>query len=232
LPGLSPETIDKDIHGNVIANSAGRPFEPKTQREFPTLILEAYKYYSTFDMAMALRYIGRGNSNTFTISQFGQVQPGQVRCLMIAPTQDFQEIADGEQPPVEVCHRFEIRNSAVSGEANDPGFRLRVLDKGRGGWYATTDGKKIRGDFTAKNGATELYEPVEDDVLLDGEGMPIDINIGIGTGAQADVKTPTQSPSIYLPESVDVERAGSDKPTWLLFDVIPSVDFTPLVASL
>jgi hypothetical protein len=62
--------------------------------------------------------------------------------------------------------------------------------------------------------------------------VPIDPVIRVGTGKGSEVKMPTTSPAVYLPEDVTVEKAGSGKPTWLLFDVIPSVDFTPLVASL
>ena len=232
LPGLSAETIDKDIHGNVIGNSAGTPFEPKATREFPTLILEAYRYYSTFDMAIALRFIGRVNSNAFNISQFGRVEPGQVRCLMLAPTQDFQEVPDGEQPPVELCHRFEIRNLAVSGEAKDPSFKLRVLDKGRSGWW-DDNGTKTRGDFSTKDTETGDYVAVSEDVLLDGQGRPIDQAIRIGIGKAANVKTPAMAPSEFWRVETNIgDDVTSSGARYRLFDTGPDIDFSPLVSSL
>jgi hypothetical protein len=234
LPGLSAETIDKDIHGNVIGNSAGTPFEPKATREFPTLILEAYRYYSTFDMAIALRFIGRVNSNAFNISQFGRVEPGQVRCLMLAPTQDFQEVADGEQPPVELCHRFEIRNKVVSGAEKDPSFQLRVLDKGRSGWW-DDNGTKTRGEFSTKDPDTGDYVAVSDDVLLDGGGRPIDQAIRIGIGKAAKVKTPVFAPQEFWRKETNI-GADSTNPgisaNYRLFDIEPDIDFSPLVSSL
>ena len=233
LPGMSAETIDKDIHGNVIGNSAGVPFEPKATREFPTLILEAYRYYSTFDMAIALRFMGKLNNNIFSISQFGQVRPGQVRCLIIAPTQDFQEVEDGEQPPVEVCHRFEIRNNAVSGVEKDPSFQLRSLDKGRMGWYFDSNKNHLRGDFSTKDG--DVYVPVNDDVLLDGGGVPIDTKIRIGTSKESDVKQPAAAPGEFFRRDGG-EKIGRDKTSsgavYRLFDIYPEIDFAPLVASL
>jgi hypothetical protein len=233
LPGLSAETIDKDIHGNVIGNSAGTPFEPKATREFPTLILEAYRYYSTFDMAIALRFIGRVNSNAFNISQFGRVEPGQVRCLMLAPTQDFQEVADGEQPPVEVCCRFEIRNNAVSAVTKDPSFMLRVLDKGRSGWYLDSNSVRTQGDFSTKDAATGDYVAVSEDVLLDGIGTPIDKAIKVGTGKTANVKAPERSPNMYWNENTKIITEKTDSgATYRLFDICHDIDFSPLVSSL
>jgi hypothetical protein len=229
-PGTAGETTDNDLHGNVIANSAGSPFQPKAMREYPTLQLEAYRYVSRFDLPLALRFMGKNNSNGFTIAQFGRVEPGQVRCLFIGPTQDFIEVRDGEQPPVEICHRFEIRNAAVSGEFNDPGFKLRVLDKSRGGW-ALVDGKLTPGEFSTKT-PTGGYVEVGEEILLDGTGKPIDPEIRIGTKA-ATVKTPVSGPTTFYGED---KKIGTDKgpkgATYRIFEVFESIDFSPLIAVL
>lgn len=236
--GLTAHEIDNDVYGNPIANSAGIPFRPKATREYPTLTLEAYKYVSRFELPLSLQFMGKLNTNTFTIAQFGTVQPGQVRCLFIGPTQDFVEVKDGEQPPVEVRHVFEIRNMAVSGVAGDPGFKLRAMDKSRKGWFADTEGKLLSGEFTVKApkapGASEsLYVPVSDEILLDGMGQPLDENIGIGEGPQSKVKTPAISPDYCRPSTVTVDRPkGEGGPAYLNFDIYYSVDFSPLIALL
>jgi hypothetical protein len=227
-PATITEDVEVDVYGNPINNTARSPFKPAGRRTYSTLFLTARRYYSSFQIGLALQYMNKTNEAPFTIAGFGQVRAKQCLCNSIYAEEE--QIADpSNTQPVMVCHEFEIRSPLISGAATDTGFKMRFRNMGRMGWY-DDNGTKRPGPITTQV-RTGVWEPVSEDVMLDARGKPWFDGYFIGEG-----ETPVACPVGFDREHITLEGftqvEGGQPSVNLVYEVQPYVDFTPLINAL
>lgn len=229
LPSLVQEESDVDAFGNPYTNSAGFPIDPD-QRTFNALTIIATRYYPTYSIGHALKYMNMVNANPVDVKTLGKVERGQMKCTFIGLT---EEVTLMKPVPLEVEHHFEIRGPLVSGVATDPGFRRRVLDAGRQGWYKDASGKYQPEDFSAPDPSkgTSYYKTKSAPTLLNGAGVPRDAEVRLGEGSNP--KTPVYPSTAYeLPLTVERKQMKGGGPVYLYFTNVNEIDFAPLLAGL
>lgn len=226
LPSLESSQTDQDIHKRPIINSAGTPF-PKPEKTINNLVIRARKYFPNYSIKQAFTYQNKVNSKAVTLRSFGTVPDRCMKCTLIAPVSE--DIDLNTPAPLEIVFHFEIRTKGVSGEKNDVGFQLRLLDQGYSGWWEDTSGVKHPGDFTEKDVMTGQYVKRTVPTLLDGEGKPIDASIKVGTGTG---KAPVPPPPKYSAVFNVIAGSVKGEPSFLQYDLYDYVDFTPLLALL
>jgi hypothetical protein len=164
--GNVTEPVDIDADDVPILNSAGQPFGNELYRTFGTRFLTITRWFTDYDVQMAVEYENAANSDTVTLPKTGglTVDPGQMLCHTIEPTHEYDEDTD----LVQVAFSFELRRGNVQdADGRWDGFKFRVADRGYGGWYDDSGLKP--GNFINAQG-----ERVSEPVLLDGTGKPID----------------------------------------------------------
>lgn len=180
--GKTSQNVDLDYNGNPILNSATDAFKGKMSRPFGVRYLTITKFEPYYNQAEADLYIESVNSDAITFEGI-TFQPGQVYCDSIVPPDAYQK----GSVFVKVQYDFEIRTpnwpNLTDLQIRHP-FQRRVLDQGTRAIYHDD------GDDTDKLG--KLYLPdgseVTHDVLLDGNGRPLDSTIKVTAGMLDPVK--------------------------------------------
>lgn len=218
-PGTETSPIDRDIYGNTIRNSAGVTFDPPVNRFTGTLHLQAVRNEPFYDVQKALLYQNKLNSDTFSITGAGIVQPGQVLCLSI----DCASSISSDAPFVTVVYNFELRGPDFDGEDSDAGFKARILDQGDKCWYKP--GEVLAGLPTMGNIVNVRGELVGS-VPLDGTGKPINTNLKVGE----DDKLSPETSARPLPSEAQVVTVGSGdtRSVYLYYTIYRSIAFSGL----
>jgi hypothetical protein len=199
---LVTEPVDRDIHGNPIVNSAMDPFQQNPSKQLVDVHYTYKRWEKSFNGPFALNFMGKVNADQFNMPGFGTVDPGQALCLRIAPASEY----DRNTKAVQNVYSFHIR---------EDGFKTRILDKGRRGFYqGGTD------TIYTKNSSGKAGDPVSDDVLLDF-GVPFNQdNYVIGKEANAPFR------SDELPSEVEQDR--EELAIFLRYEIYKKVAFAAM----
>lgn len=228
--GTATAITDHDIYGNPLANAAGGPYEP-APFDIATIVVTARKYFPNFSINYALRFLNHVNYTPVTLTSFGTLGPLQLKCTAFTPT---TTIILTQELPIEVMIRFEVRNSRLAGQPNDPGFVLRKKNQGFRGFFQDSSGKVQQGDFSIPDPTHEtIYINVTEPVLLDEVGRPIDSRVRIGEGKSP--QTPVAAPpnTFGVPDPQLVRRTkGPAGVTFMEFIMDQPTDFGELFAAL
>jgi hypothetical protein len=223
-PGTASEVTDVDRHGQALLSSAGTPFRSGAPRTYTTLILEARRFYPAFDSAMATKYMNALNKAPIQMPYVGLCPARTVRVGIIKPTIGM---TIGMRQPVEVLHLFEVRGVHISKVPNDPGFDAKFLDASPSGYYSSNDviDAKSPGNFTLPT-PEGTYEPATDEILLDGDGRPLDPAVKIGTTDPRDPVAITCNPKATRVMAPDKSACH------LVYEIDREVELAPLLAGL
>lgn len=204
----SKEPIDRDVFGNPITNSAGDPPKENLTNDVISIFYTYERYEAFYDGAKAFAYTNTVNSDDVILPGFGRVLKGKAKCKSIRVAEKFNRNALA----VKIVYALELR---------DDGFKIRIPDKGRRGWSATSEGAYID-DIYFTNGDTK--KQVSEDVLLDGFGTPIDkTNYAIGES----LGTPIPH-GIYVNGQGQVEQEKTQLAVFLKYTVKKSMPFAGL----
>ncbi len=191
--GYASEPTDVDVDGNTIINTAGDPIDSYT--DFGTLFLTVTRWQTGYNVSQAVQYQNTVNNDTVQtpLSQ-GTLAPGQLKCLTIKPTQDY----DASATIIQVAYSFEARKGHVQdSDGLWDGFKHRIRNEGRRGWYDDGNGPK----------AGEIFDgrglQVSTDVLLDKQGKPY------LTAAGYTVASTTPAPAPFTIDDKLLEDTGS-----------------------
>lgn len=192
--GTSSETRTKDAKGRVVVNLAGQPFAQGLPFDTPSLFLTVERNEKTFDLQQAMNFTPSINSDDFKLLKRYDVKKGQCKCHGIEPG-DYTTIS----PYVTKSYNFEFR---------EDGFRVRVLNQGKVGWYKDPKtGQAKTGRFF-----DEDLSPA-DDVLLDRVGIPIEENFRFCTKRRIPA-VPNPHPPKLDKDEIEFALDGS---IWLLY---------------
>jgi hypothetical protein len=187
--GNFTDGIDSDKSANPIFNAAGDAPDPPLTDNFTSLFLSIIRYEPYYDVQKGLLYANTYNTNVFTITGAGTVQPGQCKCLNIQPTQEYTDNAFF----VEVAYEFEFRAGKLDGIVGAgglyDGFKRRFLNAGNKGWYDDSGVKKKGGFVDPATGGALTNVP------LKVNGTPVDATIRIGTQRATPVANPNGQPA-------------------------------------
>jgi hypothetical protein len=216
--GKVAHEADTDLNGKAILNSAYDAFRSNGRKNFSVRYLTITRYEPYYNQPAAENYTDTTNSASITFegNTFGA---GQMYCLSIAPTSDYQEGATY----IQIAYAFEIRTPSpiaaglTTAQKRYP-FQRRILDQGMRAQYLDP--------LTTTNKLGNLYfasgEPVNRDVLLNGNGQPIDTSIKVTQGQLAAVSQ-TVPPTTILDPSKDA--GGATRAMFLIYMDYPEVDF-------
>lgn len=226
VPSEISVSAELDRYKNLVGNSAGAAADPPFPRNVKVLEIIATRYFPNYSIAYGLQFMNGVNASDVPIKSLGTVPAESIMCTFIAPT---SEIILEYPQPIEVVHKFQVRGPKISGDANDPAFRLRMIDKGFSGWYVGTSGATVQGDFSDPDPENSgRYRIRSSPTLLDGYGKPIDPNIKIGVNGM----DPQRTPDKFLPRDTEVKRVGTGYAVALEFGEEQKVDFAQIIANL
>lgn len=188
--------VDTDINGNPILNSATDAYKNNGTRYFTSRTLTFKRWEPYYNQSLANTYDNATNSDTWTI-QGVTANPGQAQLIGYGPIEEYQVGA----PFVHVAYEIEIRTPSGAGltakQIRYP-FQRRILDQGLRGVYKDPSNSmtKTLGHFYLSGSG---LAPCTRDVLLNGQGVPIDSTILV---TQSGFTAQTQTlPSTVLSDS-------------------------------
>ena len=200
--------VDTDINGNPILNSATDAFRSNSSRNFNIKFLTFKRWESSYNQSLADAFDNAVNSDSFTIQGI-TYSPGQAQLVSYVPIEEYQETARF----VHVCYELEIRTPSGSGltalQQRHP-FQRRLMDQGLRGIYQdpnNSNTKTLGNFFLGGSGGQQCNR----DVLLNGQGVPIDSTIVV---TQAGYTAQTQT----LPSTVLVDSATTGANFLIYFD--------------
>lgn len=211
--GVEMEEFDRDIEGNPIVNSALDPFSTPAQATTQTLVIVAYRWYTSFDVERSQLYRNTVNEDDWRPSGtlFGgrSIPAGTAKCVSIRPTARLTSNARY----VEVMHRFELRAD---------GWKYRVMDQGR------------RMNAVSNNVGTVQpivlvqppKAPISQDVRLDGSGRPLERNTYEPLLGAVDPQNNRPGP-----RGAEIERfptSGATSAVWLRYTMYRARRFAEL----
>ena len=168
--GVSGDTTDADVNGNPLLNSAGDPFNGTVQTNIAAIYVDVIRNESAYNLPNAIGYTNKVNEDNFTLAGY-PINPGEAYCLGIQPEGDYKLNDDY----VTIVYSFEIRERYTLQNGNRvTAFIHRLLDQGKRGWAYGEDGGEEIGDICPKNGGDSLPSAVTSDVVLDGQGTPLE----------------------------------------------------------
>jgi hypothetical protein len=173
-----------DFYGNALVNAAGEVTDEPPDI-IPTGHLTIRRWESSHDLSRDFQYADSINEDGFSLFGRWQIEPGQCYCHGINPAEAYKI---GTSPQI-ILYRLELRGGKVKdGDGLWDGFKSRTLNAGRRGWY----GDPPRPGYFTIDG-----QLVSEPVLLDGTGMPWDVNVKCG--GKQPVGNPTPLPTnVYL----------------------------------
>lgn len=171
--GVSTEATDADVDGNALLNSAGDPFAGTVQTNISALFIDVTRNESAFNLQQAIAFTNKVNSGQFSLAGY-PINPGEAYCVGIQPATQYS-LGDTF---VEVVYSFELRERlTLANGGRVTAFIHRLLDQGKRGWATIPGGggDSVRLDDIAVGGGENIDpSPVSSDVLLDGNGQPLE----------------------------------------------------------
>jgi hypothetical protein len=158
---LSTESVDADINGNPIVNSARDAFQQPQSKRFPSVRYVYKRWESNFDGPRAVAYTGTVNNDLFNMPGFGSVQVGQAFCESITVASAFDQTATS----VLVVYTFELRGD---------GFKTRILDQGPNAYYSQNNASAKGRIYTQGGDIVPLAR-------LNGLGNVFDATLRVGS---------------------------------------------------
>lgn len=194
--GQTTEPVDRDKYGNPITNSVIDPYASNPNDTFSTYTY-TYKRYERVNGSVqqgprGVAFSDTVNEGPISLPGFGDVLDKQAKLISINPETEF----DRNTQAVLFTYTIEVRKNldGLAGSA----WKIRLLDKGR----RANSGHGVD-QLYVKNTDGKVGDPVNDDVLLDGQGIPINFNQYL-IGREGD----TPEGSNLLPAQVEKKRVG------------------------
>lgn len=158
--------VDTNAAGRLLTDVNGSPFND-VQEDFIEIRATARRNEPIFDAKRALEYINSVNNATvsFNKNQW-KLFKGQSKVGAIVPLSDMTEAS----PYVTVQYSIVLRAGFI--EDTDgywDGFKLRILNQGKNGYY-NDSGTKKRGKFVVVQNGQITAQDV--DVMLNADGTP------------------------------------------------------------
>ncbi len=161
--GNISEAVDVDAEARPLVNSTGDPFGG-VYGDDAVFYLTVTRWEPRYDLAKAATYQNACNLDNINPLGVGALEPGQMKCLAIIPTEDY----DASEISIKIAYRFEIRKGRTKDADNKwDAFKHRLIDEGRRSYYQADSGLKI-GEIVYQDGR----EP-SGPVLLNGSGQPL-----------------------------------------------------------
>ena len=227
-PASTSEPVDRDCYGNPIANTNLDVFQSLPSKFFSLLNLTIRWYSISFDIAYLTSHQNTVNSTAWSFGPFGawSVAAGEAFCKGI---RSMTEVTV-KSPYVRLEGQWELK-PPVSGTDSDmitDSFKYRVLNAGRRCFVTDTDGTRLV-DIIYQGGATEPIR-VQDDVRLDGSGIPIDLVSYAANGTGSTTPVANSVAGVSLDSRICVETIGSGVNTavFLHYQMYPLVDYSGL----
>jgi hypothetical protein len=186
--GTISRQISHDTANLPIVNSAGTPYAEAFDDEERTKIITVWRKEPFYDVSFA--NFMEGCVNSIPMNVLGVPWGiGNVMCRHVEPTDD----QDIDATVVEVEYEFELRS----------GYRpwdLRVMDQGYDGWVSRS-GEAKTGKFYYAEGT----EPIDDPVLLDGTGKPINTSVVVKSDPVAKDADSTAIANPLVPGQFEID---------------------------
>jgi len=205
--------VDTDTNGNPIVNSAKDAFRSNFSRNFSVRYCRVERWEAYYDQTLAANYTDTIN-NAAIIFQGLYLGPGQCYFVSYAPIEPYQLGA----PYVHVAYEFEIRTPNAPNmtllQIRHP-FQLRLVDQGLRGQYNDVNNSNAptMGHFWLGGTGTQQCTR---DVLLNGQGQPVDSTIKV---TQSLVAANSQS----VPSNVFVDSTSTA--TFLIYMIYQETNF-------
>ncbi len=198
--GKTLEMVDmeRDADNRWVCNSAGffpsTPLKKRVKRR--QLFISRYEPY--FDLAKANLFEDCVNSEPFWLGPM-RVLKGQCILNTIIPPDEYDFGAEY----LRIIYEFEFSTWAI-----EP-YQQRMIDRCATGW-ASVGGTKVPGRFGVV--ASGEFQPADEEVLLDGTGLPVQAHwkVGIWNGAKMVGYSPT-TPPVAAPSYAIADGA----PAWI-----------------
>jgi hypothetical protein len=242
--GKNSKAVNSDIYGDAITDAAGTPVRGNPPRNYSVRYLTLKYYVPYYDQAQADMYMDTTNSDSVTFEGITYA-PGQMYCLNIAPTSEYQDGCNF----IEVQYDFEIRSTvfpgSTIGQQRFP-FQYRFVNEGLVGWWNDTSGGgagvKRPGNFYFHDG-NQMNIPC----LLNWDGTPLDSTITVSSSLQTPAANPnpivshttskitslTQSftgTSVLWEQGSEMYTAPlSGPPVYLIYMLYPELPFNDIV---
>lgn len=219
---LDSAQMDRDIDNNPILNAAFDPPAEPFQTSVEKQTLRVIRFEAFYDRATLRYYDGAVNSDDLNLTQPNgktvAYPAGTIRVVRIVPAQAYTTFDTFVPVGVEL-ELYDL--SLINPNLHDP-FQLHVLNVGSNAYYG--DGTKKGHLLYASN-----REPVDKDVPLDGDGVPIDTTLlvaGDGNDPVAPVAAPDGPPDGATVESIGT---GASQVTFLVYNRFRKVPLLPLL---
>jgi hypothetical protein len=211
------ESIDRDIYGSPLANSAGDAFDSLPQVNRFGLALTIVRWESFYDVFKARAFFERVNKDLIVAGGV-QFLPRTMLCTGIIPADTFKV----GQSPIPISYSFEIRstqsNQQPASIAGRP-FAWWVADMGL---RSFASGRRNPYDLYR---STDKTQQVTAAVRLNGSGAPMQPDEFVVRTSTTTTAAPVNSVS-PLPPSVQKVNAGN---AWYLgYDIYEEADFLQL----
>lgn len=194
--------MEYDLDGRVVCNSAGFIPSHSLERPIVTRILQLRRYEVFWDLARAQALENHVNQTACDIGPM-HVEPGQAYCHTYEPDGGFEE----GTPFLKVLYEFEFDLNG-----SEP-WQAFTVDKGQTGWTTPKpDASPVTGPFGVM--VDNEFWPVNEDIVLDGTGKPVDsvYKVGVRIGGQWAGMTPIANPHINSYPCYQGILAG--RPAW------------------
>jgi len=178
-----PTDIDAD--GYPVVNAVGLPFDGGFTSDIRFRILTVTKNQSAYNPALSINFENTFNNANFNIPGVGTIAPGQMLCVSIEPTAEYDETSEY----VPVAYTFHIwRGWNLDSDGVWDSWKARTLNVSRSGWWDDGGTPKL-GNFVNLSG-----EPVTEPVLLNATGTPMLSGKYKVDAGSAGLKTPATGP--------------------------------------
>jgi hypothetical protein len=211
------ESIDRDIYGSPLANSAGDAFDSLPQVNRFGLALTIVRWESFYDVFKARAFFERVNKDLIVAGGV-QFLPRTMLCTGIIPADTFKV----GQSPIPISYSFEIRstqsNQQPASIAGRP-FAWWVADMGL---RSFASGKKSPLDLRRTNDPSNLINAA---VRFNGTGIPMDTAEFCVVSTGGTPSTPIANPT---PLSTKVQKVNAGNAWYLGYDIYEEADFLQL----
>jgi hypothetical protein len=200
--GSTTEGCDRDTYGNPIQNTAREAFSDL----IPTDVLNGWMFVERnepyYDAIQAVNFANAVNNADVTFFSSWLLHKGQACCRRIVPTTPITSAA----VYVTVKYAIELRRGfKLDSDGYYDGFKVRILNAGRRGFWNNTSGTAISGPIIEwLNGAAQN---VGQDVRLDNVGKPMESNYEINTTVWPFHAAAVACP-VALPATTVIEKSA------------------------
>jgi hypothetical protein len=236
-PASTSEPVDRDIFGNVIANTNNDVYQSLPSKFFPLLNL-TIRYnvaLGDFDMGGLETYQCTVNGSAWTFGPSGawSVDAGEAFCKGIRP---ITEVTN-QSPYIRLEGQWELRpgiaiggTPAIAADSDGlmDGFKYRVLNAGRRCYFNSGSGPQM-GDVIYKASGLNQGLRVQDDIRFNVDGTPVDGASYAVMDAWGNMQVPIATPGFPTqPITTEVIGTGVMKAVFIHYQLYATADYNDL----